>query len=260
VGLAPKARPAATTALWARGSVVRQVSSSASGDPHGFAIRRALDLLIAGGLLFVLSPLIFLIALAIKLESPGPIVYRSRRVGFQGREFGMLKFRKMIDGAAGPLLTKPNDERFTRLGRLLGRSKLDELPQLWNVLRGEMSLVGPRPEASEFVALYAEAYEPILQLRPGITGPSQLAFAKEALILDPNDRVGHYLRRILPQKLQIDLLYAAQSSTWVNLRILGWTALVLLFDVDVAVDRKTGRLGRRRRPSNVSASADQAGS
>ena len=232
-------------------------STRGRGGPYDGATRRALDLAIAAALLIVLSPVIIVLAIAIKLESPGPVVYRSLRVGVGGREFGMLKFRKMVDGAAGPLLTAPIDERFTRLGRFLGSSKLDELPQLWNVLKGEMSLVGPRPELREFVALYREAYEPLLKLRPGITGLAQLAFAREAQILDPDDRVGHYVRRVLPQKLQIDELYAARASVWLNVRILAWTAAALVFGLEVAVNRETGQLGRRKRPSMVPASAEQ---
>ena len=224
------------------------------------AVIRALDIMVAAGLLLVLSPLLVVVAVAIKLESRGPAFYRSRRVGFRGREFGMLKFRKMLDGAAGPPLTGPADERFTRFGRLLARSKVDEIPQLWNVVKGQMSLVGPRPEVPSFVALHREAYEPLLRLRPGITGLSQLAFAKEAEILDPHDRIGHYLRGILPQKLLLDQLYAARASPWLNLRILVWTTAVLFLGLDVAVNRKTGRLGRRRRPSVVQAAPERAGS
>ena len=137
----------------------------------------------------------------------------------------MLKFRKMVEGATGHALTGDVDPRFTRIGRLLARTKLDELPQLWNVLRGQMSLVGPRPEDAGFVELHESEYREILTVRPGITGLGQLAFAKEAEILDPGDMVGHYVDRILPQKVHLDLLYARTRTLRGDLRILVWTVL-----------------------------------
>jgi lipopolysaccharide/colanic/teichoic acid biosynthesis glycosyltransferase len=201
----------------------------------------------------LLAPLVLALGVAIKLDSPGPIFYRCRRIGVRGGEFAMLKFRKMWDGASGPALTVANDERFTRIGRFLARSKLDEIPQLWNVLKGEMSLVGPRPEDPQFVALHRDDYRPILGVRPGITGLSQLAFARESEILDTGDLEGHYLRRILPQKLHIDRLYVERRSLLRDLEILAWTAAAILFRREVAVHRATGRLNVRRRPKAASA-------
>jgi lipopolysaccharide/colanic/teichoic acid biosynthesis glycosyltransferase len=211
----------------------------------GPSAKRLLDLLVAGALLVVLSPLVVLVAVAIRIDSPGPVFFRCRRDGRRGREFDMLKFRKMDVGATGPALTAPEDARFTRFGRTLAGSKLDELPQIWNVLKGEMSLVGPRPEDPEFVGLQAAEYAEILEAPPGITGLSQLAFAKETEILDPTDRVGDYARRILPQKARLDQLYASSRSMGMDLRILAWTVVTVLLHVDVAVDRRTGSLGRR---------------
>ena len=124
----------------------------------------------------------------------------------------MLKFRKMHPGATGAPLTAAQDERFTRVGRLLSKTKLDELPQLWHVLRGEMSLIGPRPEDPTFVALHADEYEDILAVRPGISGLSQLAFADERRILSREDPMSHYVERLLPQKCAIDRLYASQAA------------------------------------------------
>jgi lipopolysaccharide/colanic/teichoic acid biosynthesis glycosyltransferase len=148
----------------------------------------------------------------------------------------------------GSALTSPEDARFTRLGAFLARTKLDELPQLWNVLRGEMSLVGPRPEDPHFVEGRLAQLEPVLRVRPGITGMSQLAFAREPEILDPENRECDYVERILPQKIQLDTMYVALRSTRVNLRILCWTAVAVLLRREVAVNRATGRLGVRRRP------------
>jgi lipopolysaccharide/colanic/teichoic acid biosynthesis glycosyltransferase len=209
------------------------------------ALKRALDAAFAASLLVLASPLIALLALGIKLDSPGPAFYRCRRVGQHGRVLLMLKFRKMRDGASGPALSAPDDARFTRLGSFLARTKLDELPQLWNVLAGEMSLVGPRPEDPAFVELNKGAYSTILEVRPGMTGLSQLAFARESDILDPDDRHGHYVRRILPQKIGMDTLYADQRSLGMDLRILWWTMRAVVGRSDVAVHRGTGHLTHR---------------
>jgi lipopolysaccharide/colanic/teichoic acid biosynthesis glycosyltransferase len=210
-------------------------------------LKRLLDVVVAGAALVGLSLAIAVIALAIKLESRGPVFYRCRRIGLGGREFHMLKFRKMSASAAGPPLTVADDARFTRLGRLLARTKLDELPQLWNVLTGSMSLVGPRPEDPSFVELARTDYEPILQVKPGLTGLSQLAFTRESEILDADDRVGDYIRRLLPQKMWIDWLYVTRRSMLTDIRILGWTLFAMVFKVRVAVDRSSGCLTLRRR-------------
>ena len=130
---------------------------------------------------------------------------------------------------------------------MLARTKLDELPQLWNVLLGDMSLVGPRPEDADFVALHADAYQEILSVRPGVTGLCQLAFARESEILDPEDRLGHYVGRILPQKVRLDMLYTRTRTFRGDLRILVWTVLPVILRVDVAVNRRTGELTVRRR-------------
>ncbi|HSC90980.1 MAG TPA: sugar transferase [Gaiellaceae bacterium] len=211
------------------------------------ALKRGLDVSIAAVLLLVLLPLLVIVAAAIKLDSPGPLFFRARRVGFRGSELLMLKFRKMRDDADGPPLTTADDRRFTRVGRVLAATKLDELPQLWNVLRGEMSLVGPRPEDPEFVALEWDAYRTILEVRPGITGLCQLAFAREAEILDEHDRTGQYVERLLPQKARLDALYASRRSLAVDLRVLAWTVAAVLLRCEVAVNRRTGALSLRRR-------------
>jgi lipopolysaccharide/colanic/teichoic acid biosynthesis glycosyltransferase len=184
--------------------------------------------------------------IAVKLDSRGPVFYRCRRAGLRGREFAMLKLRKMYDGARGPVLTAANDQRVTRVGRFLVRTKLDEIPQLWNVLKGEMSIVGPRPEDPSFVQRRRQEFEPVLVVRPGITGLSQLAFAREADILDPDNREADYETRILPQKLHIDRLYAERRSFAKDVEILYWTAATVLFRKAVAVHRSDGKLSLRR--------------
>jgi lipopolysaccharide/colanic/teichoic acid biosynthesis glycosyltransferase len=215
------------------------------------SLKRVLDVLAAGALLLLLALPIAVIVLLIRIDSPGPGFYRCRRIGFRGREFMMLKFRKMHDDAEGPALTMKGDERFTRLGRFLASSKLDEVPQLWNVVKGQMSFVGPRPEDPSFVEEWADAYDTILEVRPGVTGLSQIAFAKEGEILDPEDSVGHYLRSILPQKVRMDQLYARRRSLLMDGRILVWTVAAVLLRRDVAVHRDTAKLNMRRRRTSV---------
>jgi len=212
-------------------------------------LKRAQDVCISGLLLIVLSPVLLIVALAIRIDSRGPAFYRCRRVGLGGHEFSMIKFRKMVLGAGGPPLRSPDDERYTRLGRLLAGTRLDEMPQLLNVLRGNMSLVGPRPEDPAFVNREPRMFSDVLRVKPGITGLSQLAFAREDSILDPHDRMGDYIRRILPQKLELDRLYVAQRTIWGDFRILAWTVATVILRRDVAVHRTTGVLRLRRRPA-----------
>jgi lipopolysaccharide/colanic/teichoic acid biosynthesis glycosyltransferase len=211
------------------------------------------DIVFATALLIVLAPVLLGLMIAVKLDSRGPVFYRCRRAGLRGREFAMLKLRKMYDGARGPVLTAADDRRFTRVGRFLARTKLDEIPQLWNVLKGEMSVVGPRPEDPTFVERRRREFEPVLSVRPGITGLSQLAFAQEPDILDPENRETDYERRILPQKLHIDRLYAERRSIGKDVEILYWTAAAVLFRKAVAVHRSDGKLTRRRRPAAAGA-------
>jgi lipopolysaccharide/colanic/teichoic acid biosynthesis glycosyltransferase len=208
---------------------------------------RIFDVVVAAFLLLVLLPLIVLALVAVRVESAGPAFFRCDRVGYRGRRLRMLKIRKMCDGALGLPLTTDGDARFTRIGGLLSRLKIDEIPQLWHVLRGEMSLVGPRPEVAEFVALHARDYGEIVSVRPGITGLSQIAFVDERRILDRDDPVGHYLGRILPQKVALDRVYAKRRSLWFNLRILFWTAVTVLLRRQVAVHRDSGRMSLAKR-------------
>ncbi len=208
--------------------------------------KRLFDVVGAAALLLVLSPVLVCLSIAIKLDSRGTVLFRCRRIGRHGNEFAMLKFRKMRTGVSGATLTIAGDERFTRFGRLLAATKFDELPQLWNVLKGEMSLVGPRPEDAEIVRLHQDEYAPILEVRPGVTGLCQLAYAKEGAILDRDDRVRDYVERLLPQKMSIDKLYVGTRSFSMDLRILGWTLIVVAIRRDVAVGRTTARLSVRR--------------
>ena len=189
------------------------------------------------------------------VDSPGPVFYRAQRIGYRGRPLRMLKFRKMHVGAVGAALTVDGDRRLTRVGALLMRTRLDELPQLWHVLRGEMSLVGPRPEDPAFVARWAEEYEEVLRVRPGLTGWTQVAFADEARILGQRDPVARYVEAILPQKVQLDRLYAANRSLRADLRILAATFRTIALRQPIAVDRGTGAMARRRRPAPAALAA-----
>lgn len=210
-------------------------------------LKRAFDITVAAAILLASLPVILVVSLAVRVESPGPVFYRARRVGLGGRPLRMLKFRKMHHNATGAPLTMSEDNRFTRIGRLLAKTKLDELPQLWHVLNGEMSLIGPRPEDPDFVAERFDDYADILRVRPGVTGLSQIAFAEESAILSKDDPMEHYRTRIFPQKIRLDRMYAANLSLRGDLSILFWTCAAVLLRRQVAVHRDTGRMSLRRR-------------
>ena len=214
-----------------------------------------MDVIVGAFSLAVVAIQLGVIALLVVLDSPGPVFYRAERVGYRGRSLRMLKFRKMRDDATGGALTLAEDERLTRLGKWLARTKLDELPQLWHVLRGEMSLVGPRPESPSFVAHFPDEYAVILKVRPGLTGYTQLAFAREGAILDPADPQAHYLNGLLPQKVALDVLYASRASVRRDVEIIVATVMTLLGQ-PISVNRRTGALTRRRRPAPPRAVAD----
>ncbi len=189
---------------------------------------RLMDVVASACGLLVLSPVFGLVALAVKLSGPGPVFFRQTRVGQAGRPFAMLKFRSMVvtAEAAGPLVTARGDTRVTAVGRLLRRTKLDELPQLVNVLRGEMALVGPRPEVPRYVDIYPDRYAPILRRRPGITSPCALALLREEHLLgDSDDPERYYIDVILPRKIEAYRRELAQQSFWRDVRTLAATVL-----------------------------------
>jgi lipopolysaccharide/colanic/teichoic acid biosynthesis glycosyltransferase len=166
-------------------------------------------------------------ALLIFIDSPGSVFYRSTRVGRDGRAFQMLKFRKMRRSAQGGPLTIGEDERFTPIGGFLAMTKLDELPQLWNVIKGDMHLVGPRPEVPEFVERYREEYTELLTVLPGITGPAAVEYASESHLLSlQQDPVRFYEESIMPRKIEIDLRYIRTRTLGGDLKILAQTILV----------------------------------
>jgi len=176
--------------------------------------RRALDVAASLAGLILLSPLFLLIAARIKLDSPGPVFYRAQRVGRGGVLFRLYKFRSMVAGAdkRGPGITAAGDDRVTRVGRFLRRTKLDELPQLINVLTGDMSLVGPRPEDPRYVALYTPQQLKVLAVRPGITSAASLTYRHEEQLLAGPDWEKVYREQVLPAKLAVDLAYLEHRS------------------------------------------------
>jgi lipopolysaccharide/colanic/teichoic acid biosynthesis glycosyltransferase len=178
--------------------------------------KRVMDLFVAGVGIVVAAPVFAVIAVAVKLDTPGPVFFRQTRVGLNRRPFRMWKFRKMpVDlPTQGPMVTTRYDYRLTRVGRVLERLKFDELPQLFDVLRGTMSVVGPRPEVPKFVAHYPELWDQVLTVKPGIFGASQLQFRNESEMypgcgIDPEQ---YYVTDILPAKLLIDAEYAREAS------------------------------------------------
>lgn len=222
------------------------------GAPNSPAIKRLVDIVVAAVILLLSAPLVGLIALAIVFESPGGVFYRAERVGFRGKRLRMLKFRKMHREAVGGPLTAQGDGRLTRVGAVLTRTRLDELPQFWHVLCGDMSLIGPRPEDPFFVRRRPDDFAEILKVRPGITGFSQLAFADEPRILSREDPVADYIHRILPQKCALDRLYVCRATFGMDARIAFWTMVAVLLRRPVAVHRGTGTMSVRRRPSGIS--------
>jgi lipopolysaccharide/colanic/teichoic acid biosynthesis glycosyltransferase len=185
-------------------------------------MRRCLDCAAALAGMALLSPLGLLIGAAIKAEDKGPIFYLHPRVGRNFSRFRLLKFRTMVAGAdrMGGQVTVADDPRVTRVGHFLRRYKLDELPQLINVLRGEMSLVGPRPESERYVTLFRARYAQILRHRPGITDPASLAFRNEEELLAGGDPERIYTEEILPRKLALSAKYLADRTMLSDLKIL----------------------------------------
>ncbi len=192
--------------------------------------KRLFDLLGAAIALILLAPLLAGVALAIRLDSPGPVFFRQQRVGRGGVPFLIHKFRTMQVDAQGPQLTVGDDARITRIGRWLRHYRIDELPQFIDVLTGSMSLVGPRPEVPRFVAHYPPALAAqVLAVRPGITDPASLLHIDEAALLAAAaDPEWEYIETILPRKLALQAEYAASATLWSDLQVLGRTLKLLL--------------------------------
>jgi lipopolysaccharide/colanic/teichoic acid biosynthesis glycosyltransferase len=195
-------------------------------------LKRLLDLLVAASALILLAPLLLVVAALVRLDSPGPVLFSQERVGHRRKLFRILKFRTMkhSERPNGAQITVAGDARITSLGAKLRKWKLDELPQLVNVLRGEMSLVGPRPEVPRYAALYSEEQREVLEARPGITDPASLEFRDEnELLAGREDAEAYYLEQVMPRKLELNRRYLEQQSLLLDLRIiLATVARVLL--------------------------------
>jgi len=179
--------------------------------------KRAFDLFWSALGLAVLSPVLALVALAVKLEDGGPVFFRQLRIGRRGRPFRIWKFRTMVVDAdrQGRAITVGRDPRITRVGHRLRDTKLDEIPQLLNVFLGEMSLVGPRPEVPRYVELYTEAQRAILALRPGITDLASIKYRNESDLLGAAENPDEtYVQILLPDKIRINLAYASEAGLW----------------------------------------------
>ena len=187
------------------------------------ACKRAFDIAASFLILVIISPFLLLLALAIKLDSPGPVFYRQVRVGRGGQDFRIFKFRTMVQNAdkIGPPLTVGDDPRITRMGRLIRKCRLDEFSQLLTVLSGAMSLLGARPEVRKYVDGYRPEYMATLLIRPGITAPSSIAFKDEDKLLEKSDNPEQtYFDKILPPKMALNLDYMEHISLWRDIKIL----------------------------------------
>lgn len=184
-------------------------------------LKRLFDLTVSFLGLILLSPLLALVGMLIRMDSRGSVFFLGQRVGKGGQVFRIIKFRTMVENAdcAGPGITSAGDSRVTRIGRFLRQAKIDELPQLWNVLRGDMSLVGPRPEDPRYVALYDDRQRQILDVRPGLTSPASIQYRNEEALLAEKG-LGAYETHIMPKKIAADLEYIQHRTFWRDLRIL----------------------------------------
>ena len=196
-------------------------------------LKRAMDIVISGGALLVIWPVLLLIALAIKIDDPGPVFYRQVRVGKDGKEFRIFKFRTMVVDAdkKGLAITVGRDNRITRMGRLLRKTKLDELAQLINVFIGEMSFVGPRPEVPKYVNMYTPYQRQVLLVRPGITDYASIAYRNENDMLEgAEDPEKMYIDVIMPDKIELNMKYLREISPLADIRLILSTIIAVIRD------------------------------
>ena len=193
--------------------------------------KRAMDIVLSAAALAVLWPLLLLIALAVVIDDPGPVFYRQVRIGRGGKPFRIFKFRSMVTDAdkKGLAITVGRDRRITRVGAILRKTKLDELPQLFNVLRGDMSFVGPRPEVQEYTDLYTEEQRQVFLVRPGITGVASIRYRNENDLLAASDDPNRtYIQEILPEKLRLDLSYIPRAGVVQDIALIFETLAVVI--------------------------------
>jgi lipopolysaccharide/colanic/teichoic acid biosynthesis glycosyltransferase len=196
-------------------------------------LKRLFDVLSSLFGILLLTPLFIVVAIWIKLDSPGPILFKQTRIGQLGREFKIYKFRTMVVDAEhlGQQITIGQDQRITRVGEWIRKFKVDELPQLFNVLNGDMSLVGPRPEVPKYVNIYTPEQRQVLDVRPGITDPASIAFRNESDLLgQATDPEAFYIREIMPKKLDLNLNYLKSQSLFSDIRIIFNTLFKVAID------------------------------
>ena len=193
--------------------------------------KRYFDLSVSIVSLVILLPVFLLVAVAIKLDDGGPVFFFQERVGRNFSTFKVVKFRTMTTDpkVAGPLVTSENDKRITKVGKILRKLKIDELPQIFNVLRGEMSIVGPRPEVPKYVKLFEKEYRKLLTVRPGMTGYASVVFRNEEQILSRyTEPETAYVTEILPKKIKLELIYVSRVSFIFDIKIFLWTFLKVI--------------------------------
>jgi lipopolysaccharide/colanic/teichoic acid biosynthesis glycosyltransferase len=221
--------------VWGSAEVWSSAEVVSRGVAPG-AARRALDLVAGAAALLLSTPLILLVALAVKLSSPGPVIFRQVRVGQAGLPFTLYKFRTMRPGTSGPEVTRGSDPRITRVGKLLRTTGIDELPQFVNVLRGDMTLVGPRPETPALAERYPAECRVVFRHRPGLTGPTQVRL-RDKDVLPPRgvaDLEGYYLRELVPTRVALDFSYLDDPSLARTIGMLWRTAVYVLRGSPVA--------------------------
>ena len=197
------------------------------------ALKRLMDIVVSGGALLVIWPVLLVIAIAIKIDDPGPVFYRQVRVGRYGKTFRIFKFRTMVVDAdkKGLAITVGRDNRITRMGAFLRRTKLDELAQLINVLAGEMSFVGPRPEVPKYVDLYTPYQRQVLLVRPGITDYASIAYRNENdLLAGCDDPEKMYIEKIMPDKIELNMKYLREISPAADIRLILSTIIAVIRD------------------------------
>ena len=193
------------------------------------ACKRAFDILCSLLGLVVLSPVLLVVSVLVAVTSPGGVFFRQERIGKDGKPFRIFKFRSMRKDNAGLKITTGNDSRITPVGRFLRKSKIDELPQLINVLVGDMSFVGPRPEVADYVNLYTPYQRQVLLVRPGITGLASIRFRNENDLLTASDDPNRtYVEQIMPQKIDLDLEYIPHASVFYDIKLIFQTFAVVI--------------------------------
>ena len=208
-----------------------EIEASLQKKKLSLGLKRAMDIVLSAFGIAVLSPVLAIIAIAIVLDSKGGVFYRQVRVGKDGKEFRIFKFRSMVSDAdkRGLLITVGADSRITRVGKILRKTKLDELAQLFNVFIGDMSFVGPRPEVPRYVAMYTPAQRNVLLVRPGITDYASVAYRDENDLLEgADDPERIYIEQIMPAKLELNRQYLSQIGVWTDIKLIFATVMAVV--------------------------------